>query len=104
MITFRFDCAAAVVAEMQASTTKTTMNGTILFRPMVMIDPLVVIRLLIICGWFPLVAFPWQDTCGTNGAYSSPQSVSQGKTAFSGKGGLCRNGSRYFRLMADVIM
>src|SRR5277367_1858979 len=79
MITFRLDCAAAVVAEMQASTTKTTMNGTILFRPMVMIDPLVVIRLLIICGWFPLVAFPWQDTCGTNGAYSSPQSVSQGK-------------------------
>jgi len=49
-----------------------------------MIDPLVVIRLMIICGWFRLLAFRRQDTCGTNGAYSSPPRVSQGKTAIFG--------------------
>jgi hypothetical protein len=82
MITFRLVCALAVVAEMEASATMAmTVSGTILFRPMAMIDPLVLIRLLMICGWFPLVAFRRQDTCGTNGAYSSQFDVSQGKTA-----------------------
>jgi hypothetical protein len=80
MITFLFVCALAV--DVEASATQTTMNGTILFKPMVVIDPLVLIRLLINCGWFPLVVFRRQDTCGANGAYSSPRSMSQGKTVF----------------------
>src|SRR5579863_8100438 len=80
MITLRLVCAAA--AEAETSATQTAMNGMILFRPMAMIDPLVVIWLLMICGWFRLVAFRRQESCGTNGAYSSPWSVSQGKTSF----------------------
>jgi hypothetical protein len=79
MMTFRLVCALAVVAETSA-TMAMTVNGTILLRPMVMIDPLKLIRLLMNCGWFPLVVFPRQDTCGTNGAYSSLFGVSQGKT------------------------
>jgi len=79
MITLRLVCAVAKDAE--ASATTAVMNRKILFRPMAMLDPLVVIRLMIICGSFHLVAFRRQDTCGTNGAYSSPPRVSQGKTA-----------------------
>jgi hypothetical protein len=82
MITFRLVCALAVVAETEDSATMAmTVSGTILFRPMAMIDPLVLLQLKIIGGWFPLVVFRWQDTCGTNGAYSSQFDVSQGKTA-----------------------
>jgi hypothetical protein len=32
-----------------------TVNGMILFRPIAMIDPLVMIRLMLICGCFPVV-------------------------------------------------
>jgi hypothetical protein len=46
-------CAAALQAE--ASATQAMMNGTILFRPMAVIDPLVVVRLMIICGGFALL-------------------------------------------------
>ncbi len=49
-----------------------------------MIDPLVLLLLKIIEGWFPLVVFRRQDTCGTNGAYSSLVGVSQGKTVDRG--------------------
>jgi hypothetical protein len=61
---------------------------------MVMIDPLVLSRLLMICGWFPVVVFRRQDTRGTNGAYSSRLGVSQGKTAELELEWLCGNGSR----------
>jgi tetratricopeptide (TPR) repeat protein len=57
------------------------MHGKILFRPIVTIDPLVVLWLKTIGGWFPLVVLRRQDTCGTNGAYSSLVGASQGKTA-----------------------
>jgi tetratricopeptide (TPR) repeat protein len=57
------------------------MHGKILFRPIVTIDPLVLLRLLMICGCLLSIAFRRQDTCSTNGAYSSLVSVSQGKTA-----------------------
>jgi tetratricopeptide (TPR) repeat protein len=58
---------------------------------MAMIDPLVLYRLKIICGWFPLVVFRRQDTCGTNGAYSSPQSASQGKNGIFAGGRVVPN-------------
>src|SRR5271155_4068647 len=80
MMTFRLDCAAAVLLKAQASAT-TAMHGKILFRPIVTIDPLVVLWLKTIGGWFPLVVLRRQDTCGTNGAYSSLVGASQGKTA-----------------------
>src|SRR5208282_187207 len=80
MMTFRLDCAAAVLVKAQASATA-AMHGKILFRPMVMIDPLVLLQLNTIGGWFPLLVLRRRDTCGTNGAYSSQIGVSQGKTA-----------------------
>src|ERR1700733_9582480 len=100
MITLRFVCALAVSATKKT----TTVNGTILFRPMAVIDPLVVNWLLINCGRLRLAAFRRQDTCGTNGAYSSPARGSQGKTEFLRVQGLCRNGTRRFMLIADVII
>jgi hypothetical protein len=51
MTTFRLVCALAVVAEIAAGATMAmTVMCKILFRPMAMIDPLVMIRLLMICG------------------------------------------------------
>jgi len=90
MITLRLTCAVAVVA----SATTMAMHGKIRFRPMAMIDPLVVLRLKAIGGWFPLVVFRRQDTCGTNGAYSSLVGASQAKTADLEVNGLCQNGPR----------
>ena len=107
MITFRLVCALAVLTEMVASATiamTVTVNGMILFRPMVMIDPLVLMRLLMVCSWFPLLTFRRQDTCGTNGAYSSLVGVSQEKTVDSELESLCQSGSRQVTSIADVII
>lgn len=107
MITFRLVCALAVLTEMVASATiaiTVTVNGMILFRPMVMIDPLVLMRLLMVCSWFPLLTFRRQDTCGTNGAYSSLVGVSQEKTVDSELESWCQSGSRQVTSIADVII
>src|SRR5271155_4759196 len=103
MITFRLVCAVAALVNTQASATA-AMLGKILFRPMVMIDPLVFLRLKTLGGWFPLVVFRRQDTCGTNGAYSSLVGASQGKTVDSEVEWLCQRWSRELTSIADVII
>src|SRR5271163_2497152 len=103
MITLRLVCAVAALVNTQASATA-AMLGKILFRPMVMIDPLVFFAAENSWRLVSLGCVPAQDTCGTNGAYSSLVVVSQGKTVDSEVEWLCQRWSRELTSIADVII